>query len=175
MDLTTLTIEKKEESVATPTFPLCTSILPILSELQKRQLELEEEQHLHAVGKNSQRDFDLIQQGRGSMTQAARLMRASIVPAIAMWLSKKYEYLMHHRRGKAGPGVAPFNKIRTWMTFEMMAHIGLSIVLDSLGRNGKLKTKTQAVAIKIGECLDHQAMLEYMSNKDPQYFKRLRE
>ena len=175
MDLTTATIEKKAESVDTPIFPLCTLILPRLSELQKKQLELEEEQHLNAVGKNSQRDLEQIQKGRGSMTQAARLMRASIVPAISEWLSKKYEYLMHHKRGKVGPGVAPFNKIRSWMTFEMMAHIGLSIVLDSLGRNGKLKTKTQAVAIKIGECLDHQAMLEYMSFVDPQYFKRLRE
>ena len=104
---------------------------------------------------------------------AARMMRATVVPSISQWLEKRVAVCMS-KPGKNHADVVIVNRMKSWLKYSMMAHIGLSIVLDSLGRNGTLKKRTFNVQMDIGKCIEHQAFLEYMSVVDPSYFKRLK-
>jgi DNA-directed RNA polymerase len=143
-----------------------------LAELQERQLQLEQENHLHTLGERSRRDIENMQKGRGSMTETARAMRLMIVPSVAKWLEHHHE-VCKRRGNRTGYAFSLMERVSIWMNWDYISHIGLSCTLDSLGRHNKLTTKIGALQIKIGETIEHQAFLMYMQEVKPNYYSKL--
>ncbi|MDC0325909.1 hypothetical protein OAL60_00555 [bacterium] len=94
-----------------------------------------------------------------------------LVPFVANWLDRHYEAL--EARGRVGVAARELFRLATWIDTTTMAHIGVSVVLDSLGRGAQVKTKITNVKKMIGEQIEHQAQIAYMEDCDPDYFKKL--
>jgi DNA-directed RNA polymerase len=54
-----------------------------------------------------------------------------------------------------------------------MAHIGVTIVLDMIGRGETFRCTKGQIQVRIGEQIEHQAFIAYMEEKDPKYFELL--
>ena len=139
---------------------------------QERQRKNEIEQRKRFLeGRQSKTDVAHAR-GRGSQTDGGRGVRYHLVPCVADWLQNHDDYLAG-KPNYAGYAVSQYRKIKTWVDPETIAHIGVSCVLDSLGRGSSLRCKIVEVQKKIGEQLEHQAFIAYMETVDPLYLRRL--
>ena len=64
-------------------------------------------------------------------------------------------------------------KIAKWIDDFTMAHIGLTVTLDKLGRGQSFKTPINSVYMDIGRQLEDQAFMAYMEQASPKYFEYL--
>lgn len=145
-----------------------------LSPKQQRQKEKEIEQRKRFL-EGRQRKTDVAHvRGRGSQTDGGRGVRYHLVPCVAEWLESHDEYLAS-KPNRAGVGVVQYRRIKTWVDAETIAHIGVSVALDCLGRGSSLRCKIVEVQKRIGEQLEHQAFISYMETLDPRYHKKLTE
>jgi DNA-directed RNA polymerase len=94
-----------------------------------------------------------------------------MVPAIADWLENHEARALG--RGRVGTAIKEYNRIKTWVEPVTIAHIALSVILDKLGRGTSLGAKINNVQVAIGQQLEHEALLSYMNDCDPDYFKKL--
>ncbi|MDB4616758.1 hypothetical protein OAE23_01500 [Synechococcus sp. AH-551-E11] len=138
---------------------------------QLRQLKKEKEQRNAFLGKRKTKTEQAQVGGRASQTDGARGVRYLLVPFVANWLDRHYEEL--EKRGRMGVAAKELCKLAAWIDTTTMAHIAVSVVLDSLGRGCQIKTKITAVKRRIGEQIEHQAQIAYMEDADPEYFKKL--
>ena len=158
-NLHTLTSEMSSSSTCEP------------SPEQIRQLKKEKEQRLQFLGKRGRKTIEAQTGGRASQTEGCRGVRGILVPFVANWLDKHFEATA--QRGRAGVAVAELTRLQVWVDTTTMAHIALSVVLDSLGRGSTIKTKITALKAAIGNQVEHQAQIAYMEDVDPDYFKKL--
>ena len=134
-------------------------------------MKKEQEQRNAFLGKRKTKTEKAQVGGRASQTDGARGVRSLLVPFVANWLDRHYEEL--EKRGRVGTAAKELYKLAAWIDTTTMAHIGVSVVLDSLGRGSQIKTKITLVKKKIGEQIEHQAQIAYMEDADPSYFKKL--
>ena len=143
-----------------------------LTLLQQAQLKREKRLRDEAIGKVQRSDTDLYQQNRGAQTTTAMAIRKLLVPAAAYWLEKHVESATRRTRN-VGVAVAEFKRIAQWVDAHCIAHIGLSVVLDSIGRGQTFKTPINTLQVNIGRQIEDQAMISYVADADPSYFAKL--
>lgn len=139
---------------------------------QLRQKEKEIEQRKRFLNGRKKKATDALLAGRGSQTDGGRGVRYHLVPCVASWLEDHDNYLAS-KPNYAGFGVIQYRRLKTWIDSETIAHIGVTVVLDSLGRGSSLRCKIVDVQKKIGEYLEHQAFIGMMEEVDPRYHQRL--
>ena len=59
------------------------------------------------------------------------------------------------------------------MNPHTMAHIGLTIVLDMIGRGNTFRTPINSIQAHIGRQIEDQAFISYMEEANPKYYKLL--
>jgi DNA-directed RNA polymerase len=144
-----------------------------LTHEQQRQIEREKRYRDEALGKRQRDDTALYQSGRGSQTMVAKGFLQTLVPGAAYWLNHHIE-TVKRRSSRVGHSVTETLRLNTWVDAETCCHIAVSVILDSLGRGASFKTSIGKVQIFIGEQIEDQAFIAYMSDADPMYFKKLR-
>jgi DNA-directed RNA polymerase len=140
---------------------------------QQRQIALEKKYREEALGKRDRDDTDLFQSGRGSQTMVAKGFLQTLVPGAAYWLDHHIE-TSKRRSNCVGQAISEILRLSAWVDTTTMCHIATSVILDSLGRGTSFRTTITKVQIEIGEQLEHQAFIEFMSQSDPNYFAKLK-
>lgn len=141
------------------------------TEEQLRQLKKEKEQRDAFLGKRAAKTEQSQVGGRGSQTEGARGVRSLLVPFVADWLDRHFDEL--EKRGRMGIAAKELFRLKVWIDTATMAHIGVSVVLDKMGRGHTIATKISSLKKVIGEQIEHQAMIAYMEDCDPDYFQKL--
>ena len=142
------------------------------TEDQKRQLQREKDHRDEFLGNHLRKEEKLELNGRGSQTQRARRIRSFIVPSAAYWLDKHYNYQQLRTRN-VGHELVLMRRVTNWVDSYTLAHIGLTVILDLLGRGTTFKTPMTMVRKQIGECIEDQAFIAYMEQSNPGYFEVL--
>ena len=140
--------------------------------MQERQLKREKDKRREFIQKKVLQDTNYEQQGSGSQSRASKGLMQLLVPAVALWLEKHYESTMRRSR-RVNFALKEYSRLKAWLTPQMMAHIGVTVILDSLGRGTTFKTPVGSVKMYIGKHLEDQAFMEYMNTVDPYYFSKL--
>ena len=135
-------------------------------------MKREREKRQEFIKKKTQKDTAYEQQQAGSQARASRGLLQALVPAVAWWLEHHYEEQLKKSR-LVNQAAKEYNRMKSWLTPAMMAHITCTVVLDNLGRGTTYKTKINTLRMYIGRHLEDQAMMEYMANADPYYFNKL--
>ena len=143
-----------------------------LTPLQERQIERERSKRREFIDKKILQDTNYEQQGAGSQARASKGLMQLLVPAVALWLEKHYESTTRRSR-RVNFALKEYNRLQSWLTPQMMAHIAVTVVLDSLGRGTTFRTPVGSVKMEIGRHLEDQAFMGYMNSVDPYYFSKL--
>ena len=143
-----------------------------LTELEKRQIRLEKEYSDSVRGAFTRSEDKLLANNRGSQTKGSRGLMYLLVPAMVIWLDNHVAKSLASP-GKCGVSFAEYTRMLRWCDSYMMAHIGLSVVLDALGRGSSFKTKINTLQMRIGKTIEDQAFISYMEEVNPKYFALL--
>lgn len=143
-----------------------------LTEAQQRQRDRELAKRDEFINKKQQKDTQYEQMKRGSQSRTSKGLLQTMVPAVAWWLENHYEFTVR-RNNNVGTAAKHYLRLRRYLKPEMMAHIALTTVLDSMGRGTTFKTMMLKLKCDIDRHLDDQAMLEYFNECDPYYFSKL--
>ena len=137
-----------------------------------RQLKREKKYREALIGSRLKKDIELQQQGRNTQTSVGRGLLSAMVPAVAKWLQLHNEHVKKQCR-MVGQAEKEFNRLRSWVTEFTMAHIAVTVTLDSIGRGQTFRTPINSVQARIGKQIEDQAFIEMMAASDPFYFSRL--
>ena len=143
-----------------------------LTPLQQRQIKREKEKRAEFIRKKILQDTNYEQQGSGSQARASKGLLQVLVPAVALWLDRHDGY-SGRQSNYAAQGLKEFRRLKSYLTPEMMAHIAITVTLDSLGRGTTFRTTYNSLCMYIGKHLEDQAFMEYMNTVDPYYFSKL--
>lgn len=143
-----------------------------LTPLQQKQLQREKDTRDRLLGKHLRKEVELQQQGRGSQCDAAKGVLRTLVPAVAWWLDKHQESCAQ-RSNHVGQAIKEYSRLKSWIDSFTISHIGITVVLDKIGKGESFSTKVNTVQAIIGQQLEDQAFISYMEAFDPYYFSKL--
>lgn len=139
---------------------------------QLRQMQREKEHREELIGNTLKKEIELQQQGRNSQTSVGRGIIRSLVPAVAKWLELHNEAVVKRSR-HVGQAEKEFNRMRSWINDFTMAHIGVTVTIEAIGRGQTFRTPINTVQATIGKQIEDQAFIEMMYMADPFYFSKL--
>lgn len=143
-----------------------------LDPLQKRQDQLEQEQRKAFKTERVRKTDKAHLAGRSSQTDGGRAVRYHLVPMVADGLERHDEWLAG-KPSRAGVAIQQYRKIRQYVDPMTIAHIGVTAVIDCLGRGNTIRTTVTGVVLEIGRRLQDEAFMGYMEQESPQYFEKL--
>ena len=88
---------------------------------------------------------------------------------------RKHDEWIASQKCAGGVAIKEFRRISSWVSVEMIAHLGVTVLLDNLGSGNNLGSTVTEVTEDIGQHLEHQAFMAYMEAVDERYFKKMRE
>ena len=141
---------------------------------QKQQYDYEVKCREEYLGKKLKESIEQHQKGRVNTTEVGRGLLRAMVPAIAKYL-ELHEEAVKRRQNNVGYCLAQYSRLKQYIDPFTMAHIAMSVVLNSLGRGICFKKPINSIRIQIGRELEDQAFMQYMQDTDPNGFKRLQE
>ena len=98
-----------------------------------------------------------------------------MVPAIATWLEDHLNFAKLKSR-HIGQGLSTFQRLLPYLEPYEVAHLGLTVVLDKIGRGNTFKSRINTVQVMIGRYIEDQAFITYIEQRIQStllYFKRL--
>ena len=131
--------------------------------------EIHRDQFLKEQKKKTERYHE---KGSSSQTDGARGLRNVLAPYVVENL-KIREAQLASRPSKVGIAAKEWNRLSSWISHEVVAHIGITVVLDNLGRGNSLGAPVTSVQQQIGEKMEDQAFIAYMQTCDPKYHELL--
>ena len=144
----------------------------ICEDLEARQFDLEIEQRA-AYQRGQVKKTDIAHsKGRSSQTDGGRCVRQHMVPLVADSLEKHDDWIAS-KPSAAGQATVQYRKIRRYVEPMTIAHIGITAVIDCLGRGNTIKTTITKVVLEIGKRLQDEAFMSYMDEMAPEYFEKL--
>lgn len=147
---------------------------PELTDCQERQRTLELDQLRQYRQHRESKTVDRQQMGRASQTDGGKGLRYLIVPVLIAELERHNEWL-DKQPNRAGVAIKQYRRVKSWMSTATIAHISLSVILDSLGRGYSLGSSYTELVIEIGKQLEDDAFMAYMEVVSPKYFEKLTE
>ena len=110
--------------------------------------------------------------GRSSQVRVGRAIRNKLVPLLSKRLEQLHNGALLNRSGKHHSVIKPmFQAIGN--DYDVVAHISITIILDSIGRGAAMSTPLTKCLQQIGERVEHEAFLRYVEENDPQGWGRI--
>lgn len=136
------------------------------------QLRIEQYSQDYAIQLKRDADSKQAEKGRGSQVRVGRSLRRKLLPGLALRLEEMHKSALRQRSGRHYAIIAPLIE-KLGNDYDLIAHITLSCVLDSVGRGSRMSTPMVRVLDQIGQRLDHQAFLELIKNNEPQNWQKI--
>ena len=139
---------------------------------QQRQMKREKEHREELIGNTLKKEIDLQQSGRNAQTSVGRGIIRSLVPAVAKWLELHNESVAKKAR-HVGQAEKEYSRLKGWVDAFTMAHIGVTVTVEAIGRGQTFRTPINSVQANIGKQIEDQAFIEMMQLANPFYFSKL--
>ena len=147
---------------------------PLMEQEDKKALQLDLEHRSHEYSKELRKEREVLQveKGRGSQVRVGKKLREKIVPILALEIEQRHCAALAKKNGRQWGIIGPlFEKLDN--DYMLIAHITLSVMMDSIGRGSALSTPLVRVQGDIGERLDDQAFLHDVKEQQPQAWNRI--
>ena len=135
------------------------------------QKAVEHKAQAYATANRKEAERKVMEKGRASQTQVARLFRYRLVMAVAEVLREWHTSAVAAGSGRHLAVIDPV--VKRGLDYETIAHITVTVVLDSLGRNAAFQTPLTKIKQTIGERIDHQAFLNTVEAYFPKEFDKI--
>ena len=181
-----LAAQSFEENAETP-FAKLTTLRRLEKEFEKDakpedpiewQLQIEKASNDYSLQLKREADSKEAERGRGSSIRVGRSLRRKLLPGLAIRLEEYHKSALLQRAGRHHAIIGPLlEKYKSEdggeIDYELIAHITLSCVLNSVGRGSRMSTPMVKVLQDIGSHLDHQAFLEEVKRNQPQAWNKI--
>ena len=142
-------------------------------DLETWQKNIENYSTLYSIETRKESERKVMESGRASQTQVARLFRYQLCNALAELLEEWHQKSMSSpgRAGRHRKVVQPI--LNRGIDCLTVAHICITVVLDSMGRGIAFQTPITKIKQTIGERIDHQAFLNTVETYYPKEFDKI--
>ena len=139
-------------------------------QLVDAEMKREEDAQEFAQELQIARDTRYIEKDSGSQTTTGQAIRFQLVPLLADRMKEHYSAGM---KAQAGTNLHLVHDMQQKVDFWTMAHITVTITLDSLGRGTSFSTMESALYLAIGKAMEHQAYIETIKQETPDDFAKI--